>query len=425
LYQEIKDIWQEMVCCNSINNPIAGLIFLHALLGAYFRHKIINWGVTNKDVRIHPSWFQQSRTGKDQLSKVLSITAKKLGLKVCTYTDFTGDAPLIGSWDSEAHKYNIAHGLSKEEPIKETSKNTYTYRDPVIKGDLANYDIIIFCESKLLFQTSSDKILTTLQPALDYPGRVFKKMRQKEAIEYPTKCTLVMTSIPFDQMRDSLIDQGFFQRTSLLIRRLSIDDIKSMRNQARKLRDPKIKKKFETLLTKIVTKLEKFDTNESMIYVTQEASDALDTIQNRFIEMTRESIKGKEVENCLSFSQSAEENLLKMAAHIALLANRNKILAKDIHEAYYPAYNIIQTIFNEIEVNDNSKENKLSKKIFLNFAQEILSNTPVPKTTFRNMLMQKFNIGAPKATRYIEDLINQNYIQCVKGEKNTILLKFK
>ncbi|MFW5891324.1 MAG: hypothetical protein ACOCUI_03815, partial [bacterium] len=203
-YGDLLNKYKKLTACNSIMNEMGTKLLFHSVLGAYFKRKIIRWGVTNKDVRVHPLWLQDSRTGKDQALKVAKDIAENLNLRVVMLTDITDPSALIGSYSPEIHQLNEKNGVSREEPIREKRDgSTVEFQDPIIYGDLYYNDIIMFSESKLLFQMNqnSQKLLTNLQPALDYPGFVYKKMKYEEPITFYCDTTLMMVSIPFKEMK--------------------------------------------------------------------------------------------------------------------------------------------------------------------------------------------------------------------------------
>ncbi len=331
-YKEIMNDWLSICKMNSVNNEMAARLYFHSMFSAYVKKKIIRFGIKGKDLRIHPAWFQESRTGKDQLNIIVQDVGRKCGLAVETMTDVSGDAAFIGTYDSEADKYNKKHGLSEDNQIIERGTKTYLYQDPIIKGMLADYDIIIVSESKLLFQVKSEKLLTNLQPALDYPGKVFKKMKNKEPIKYNCDPVLILTSIPFKQMAQAIIDQGFYQRLVLFIRRLDIATIMDMRTKARKLHYVS-KDNYKRKVNKLVKQITAINREEEEIELDRSCLDLLDELQNKLKDQIMKYVQGQKMISMMSFTQTAEDIIVKFSAHIAIIEGRNRILTKDIKQS--------------------------------------------------------------------------------------------
>jgi len=417
-YPEIRQKWEKVVETYSIKNDIASRFFFHTLLGAFFRKKHIQWGGGSKDLRIHPFWFQSSRTGKDQMAKVLVQVARALGLKVTYMTDFTGDAALLGYFDSDIHNQNKKYGLTPDNPMcKIKGGREVVYQDPVVRGDLFWQDIIIFSEAKLLFQSNSEKLLSVLQPALDNFGFVYKKMKYDEPIDYPCNASLVMMSIPVEEMKKSIVDQGFFQRTGLYIRRMSIDEIQEMRNEAReKLRNVTVEER-DHRVNDLVEALNKYDRSEDIIRISDKAANQLQKIQDMFIDTVRERIQGREIEPCMSFSHTAEELMVKMGAHIAILRGRNTIEEKDVWAQYIHIQQMVNTIINEVTLDSSQAVEKEQKYIF-NYIEKLVGDGSIQKTSLRKAIQQKFKIGRIKAERNISLLVQNNYLVMSSGNKH-------
>jgi hypothetical protein len=424
MYEKLLSQFLELAKLNSVNNNIASLLYFHSLMGAFFNNKTIRFGSNDKDMRIHPLWIQASRTGKDQLNKVLEKCAKAMGLKAVTITDISSDASLIGTYDSNIHKINVEKGLNPENPIKTIGAKTYFYQDPIIKGDLGHYDILIISESKLLFQIKSEKLLTILQPVMDTPGWVRKKMRDEKPVEYYCNCTLIMTSIPFKEMSQSIVDQGFFQRCTLFIRRLTVDEIASMRRNARKLFFNE-KSIFNNKLKQFAESIKSLNREPQTILLSEDCLPILDNIQNQFIKEIKTKIKGHELINALSFTQTAEDITIKIAGHICLMEDRNIILPKDINSCYIHTIKFMRTIIDEIDININKEEKLIHDQIYTHIRQifNMFNNEPIQLTVLTKALSQKANVGINKARRVIEEMKNINYLKFEDGEKNTTIVK--
>ena len=420
-YEELHLLFREMAACNSAMNPLPATLYFHTLMGAFFKNKSISWGITNKDMRIHPFWVQDSRTGKGALNKVLKIIVEAIGVSCVIETDITDiSSALIGTYNHDNHKFNQDHGLSRIVPLipKKGGKGAWEYKEPIERGDLGTYDIVIIDEGKIFFQSQNEKTLTVLQPALDFPGHVRKKMRGTTVIEYDCDATLVTTTIPFDQMKRSIIDQGFFQRSLLFIRRLSASQIHQMRKEARKLKNPEHRQKFKTLLVQFKEKISKLNRDEEIIFVDDKAVGVLNKFSDELFSTVQQRIVGPEAISILSFSQTFEDFSLKIAGHIALIEGRKIVTDKDIERTFYIAKNFFDTIINEIEVGIEKEEKEKYEKYF-EFIKKVIvvGKAPIKLSDSVELVRKNFNVSASTARKKIEQLKDMNYIKFDDGNK--------
>lgn len=195
----------------TVNNDFMLQLYFHSLMGAYLKRYSVAKTAGYTDMRVPLIWIQNSGTGKSQMNKFTIDVANRIGVKATEVTYFS-EAGLIGTYDRKSHEFNTTNNLSKiDNPQNEKGK---VYKDPVVKGDLFYYDLVFIDEGKILFQKNShaENILSILQPALDYPGRVRKKLAGLEPVEYDCDSTLVISTVPFKELNPELMLQGFFPR---------------------------------------------------------------------------------------------------------------------------------------------------------------------------------------------------------------------
>ena len=207
----------------SVNNDFMLQLYFHAMMGAYLKRYSVAKTAGYTDMRTPLIWIQNSGTGKSQMNKFTIDTAKKLGIKATEVTYFS-EAGLIGTYDRKSHEFNVSNNLSKfENPQNEKGKK---YKDPVVRGDLFYYDMVFIDEGKILFQKNShaENILSILQPALDYPGRVRKKLAGTEPVEYDCDSTLIISTVPFRELNPELMLQGFFPRCLFYQKNIGINE---------------------------------------------------------------------------------------------------------------------------------------------------------------------------------------------------------
>lgn len=195
----------------TVNNDFMLQLYFHSLMGAYLKRYSVAKTAGYTDMRIPLIWIQNSGTGKSQMNKFTIDVANRIGVKATEVTYFS-EAGLIGTYDRKSHEFNTTNNLSKiDNPTNDKGK---VYKDPVVKGDLFYYDLVFIDEGKILFSKNShaENILSILQPALDYPGRVRKKLAGLEPVEYDCDATLVISTVPFKELNPELMLQGFFPR---------------------------------------------------------------------------------------------------------------------------------------------------------------------------------------------------------------------
>jgi len=195
----------------TVNNDFMLQLYFHSMMGAYLKRYSVAKTAGYTDMRIPLIWIQNSGSGKSQMNKYTIDVSNRIGVKATEVTYFS-EAGLIGTYDRKSHEFNTSNNLSKiDNPQNEKGK---VYKDPVVKGDLFYYDMVFIDEGKILFQKNShaENILSILQPALDYPGRVRKKLAGLEPVEYDCDSTLIISTVPFKELNPELMLQGFFPR---------------------------------------------------------------------------------------------------------------------------------------------------------------------------------------------------------------------
>ena len=225
----LQEYYRAAVMKSKHNDPMVRLYF-HSMMGAYFKNytMIKPGGMT--DLRIPIIWVQNSGSGKSQMNKAtMDFCKQALGLEVTDSTKFT-EAGLIGSFDKSKHEHNVKNNLHPGEETIRLDKNgnskTIRYEIPVIYGDLKNFDMLFVDEAKILFEKSrhTEDILSVLQPALDFPGRVRKKLAAEIPIEYDCNCTIVASTVEWGDVGKDIMSQGYFPRCVFYARNLSISE---------------------------------------------------------------------------------------------------------------------------------------------------------------------------------------------------------
>jgi len=413
-YDDLMRMFVSLSKKTCVDNDIAQKIYFHILMGAYFNKIKINWGQGKKDLKLHTLWVQPSRTGKDQLNKYIHSLAKLINLRSIYGSDITSDASFIGTIDSEAKKFNMQHNLSLENLSHENDKgDVFEYKDPIIKGDLGHSDLLIISEFKIFFQLGErgEKLLTVIQPALDCPSLIRKKMRDIEFLDYESDSTFVMTTIPFKKMNESILEQGFFQRLLIFIKRMTISEVRDMRKKAFTVLSNIDLEKFDRELQELANNILKINNDVKLIKIRPEAHNVINTIIDRFFDDIENFVTGSEASAATSFTNSVQDALLKCAAHVALIEGRTEITVKDINKVYF---NVVKPfrdcIINEIEA-DQDPEEALREKGYFAFVKNILEKEKeIPKMTLVELFKNKFNCSKSTSLRRIDNLHLRNFI---------------
>lgn len=411
----------ELCNLNSINNENAARMYFYAFMGLYFRDTTIDIGYTKKDLRVNVMWIQPTRTGKSQLNKIFKKICSEFDIKVVTLTEYT-TAGLIGSIDTDAIKHNKKYQLSENLPSRMVGKVLQEYQDPVVKGDLANYDILIFDEAKLLLLPShhTQNLLSVLQPVLDYPGYVRKKLSSEVAIEYECNPTMIATTYPFERMSGVLMEQGFFQRLALFSKNFTTEEIFSRLKQARKtLSGQPTEKLYNEMITIFKNKMKNLKKYKE-VTLSNGSIKRMDEFEEILKEKIISTLKGKHKTAAATFGATMMDYTLKIAALQALMEGRNKILDRDVNLAYSRTTRfILDTTLYSLDVTE-SKDMKKERATILHLHGVLKrEKKDVKKVDLRNFLADRLNIGNNMAAKKIQNLVEENYFHEVKGKGNT------
>lgn len=293
-----------------------------------------------RDLRMHILLIQPSRTGKGVSLKILGQSCRFAGL---TYTDeiiFT-DAGLIGKIDEKAAQAN----RGKDE-------NDDDYQDPVIVGDLGNYDVISFSEGKQMIKLSAyaeDK-LELLQSAMDTPGNVRKKLAEGVSIEYESNASIVGTTYFLDDFEKIFLEQGIFQRMLVFVRNFTTKERRKLNKEI--ITSPAINNdQFEDDLKVYCNKL------VSRVLQTPEGTKLSvdDSAQKYFedkIDLWTNSIeadfKGAELEIMLSYTTACINLFYKISGIAAVLNGSTVITSREANFAHSFVKKYLKSIQNEV-----------------------------------------------------------------------------
>ena len=199
----------------SYNNPQYGRLCAHVLLGQKLKNIKIYFGPFYIDPRISIFVMQSSGTGKSIAYDLVQKVGEGAGLKINDMAKAT-DAALVGTIEQE----EIYDPESKQKVVEYKVK----------KGLLAESDILHYDEGKMLLtkeQYTQDTLpwfQKVLNPIGSGPNVCSKKLAHGEAIEFAPTCSLLITSHDINNLMETVLDTGFFQRIVLYPRYVPISE---------------------------------------------------------------------------------------------------------------------------------------------------------------------------------------------------------
>lgn len=433
--KNLHHLFVEMMELNSVDNHFSAQLYFHVFLGAYLKDIKIVDGISQKDLRFSYSWIQTSRTGKGRMNKALKKISDYCGLKCVIITSYN-TAGIIGTIDGTAIDENkkwLSYGLTEsnspiEVDIKGKKKLVY-YKNPIILGDAGTQDILIFDELKILLNPSKEnlEIMLDIQPALDTPPHIRKKMKFELPVEYSHPISIIGTTFPFKNIGEILGTQGFLQRTFILVRVLTDDEIKAMREKQFTLMTPDIREKFDTKLRIFKRKLEELKPKTKLLNINEKAQQVLRQIREAYFERLKD-YQGAEKEMLLSFSSTMEETCIKLAGQYCVLLNKTIIDDIEIKRVYVNLVKYFEeSIFTKIEIRQNKEDKEETDKIFLAIKNQmrLLAEDKLTTEQIAKILMSIYHCGRNKALIKIKNLTSSGYFKLIKGDKNVTYYKLK
>jgi len=400
--------------------PIPVYAAFYVIMSQYFKKAKIVWGSERRNLRMCSFWISPSRTGKGQLTKLLKMVAEQLDISVIEETDIT-DAGLLGTIDEKAIDYNYKNKLKEDNP---------NYKNPVIYGDLFNYDIIIFKEcKKLLIPTQHTQMfLSILQEALDEPGVVRKKLGNQYPIEGIVTSSIYATTYYMPEIEKTLVEQGFFMRVPIYCKTLSREQTEHLREDIIKMLSQKNSFCLEKEVKKFTDEIKKIENGEIEIYFTEEAIRMLIVFNQHFFQKI-DVVVGSKLEILKSMSQMALDIIIKVASIHCCLEEKQKdkkLYINPLHmkPAIQFADACINTIIDKIEISDEIKETNKTKKVLM-YYKEATKDIPekmISKEKFAQFLSERISTSRITNLKLINKLVTENYFKKQKGEGNTQFL---
>jgi hypothetical protein len=200
----------------SYNNDLYGRLCAHVLLGQILKNVKIYFGPIFVDARISLFFIQPSGTGKSTPWGFIKQVGQKSGLRM-NDIDIATDAALVGTEEAEE--------------VVDPETKTKTIVHNVIKGKLAQADVLHYDEGQMLIKrgTYAENTLALFQKALNPIGSGLNNITKNLAhqdIEIEPTCSLIITSHEIENLLDTVLNTGFFQRIVLYPRYVPIPERK-------------------------------------------------------------------------------------------------------------------------------------------------------------------------------------------------------
>lgn len=413
----------------SLDNDVMVRLYFHTIMGAYLKNYTVTktGGVT--DLRCPIIWIQNSGSGKSQLNKVAIDFCRRLGLKATERTSFT-ETGLIGTYDREKHNFNVKNNLHPGEEVIKTDKQgnqkRVVYQVPIVYGDMYTHDIVFVDEGKILFQPTryTESVLSILQPALDYPGRVSKKLAAEDPIDYDSTCTLVTTSVAWGDIGVDVMSQGFFPRCLYYYRNIPVEERNRMEMEIHKQLFDELG--YHKLINEFADTMEKHKfpvTRERHKIVTDDA--CLEVLQNtmgRWFGTISERLYGADAHVVQAVCSRLSGFIFKIAGQMAVINNKTTtsyngdVVFFISHDEMDYSIRLIDFLFNNlintISLAENTEDAKLYGLMFSivkemkNFNMQTIS-----KKDFIGKILVKRSVGRNRSIKIYNSLFTANYFK--------------
>jgi hypothetical protein len=379
-------------------------------------------------------------SGKSQLNKVSIDICRRIGLKATELTEFTTSG-LIGTFDKAKHDHNVKNNLKPGDDFiitdKQGNQKSKKYQIPITYGDMYYYDILFIDEAKILFEKSrhTENVLSILQPALDYPGRVRKKLSAEEPIEYDCSCTLVSSTVEWGKVGIDIMSQGFFPRCLFYSKSLSVNDYINMHKALTESFFNE--EQYNELIKNFSEMIEKHEHPISRIRRKVMVSlECLEDINNnvlKWFNTISEKLYGAESHVAKPFVSSLHGFIYKLAAQVAVLNNHintnitNEKVFLVGHEEVEYATELINDIFNHL-ITSLSLEESAEDKSLYHLAILVMKTMFDKKVQYIHkedaikIIMSTKNMGRNRSTRLLTTMINSNLMkEKLKNGKTNII----
>ena len=384
----------------SYGNALYGRLCAHLLLGQKLKNVKIFFGPFYIDPRVSLFLIQPSGTGKSIPWGFIKKVGEGAGLMVDDI-DIATDAALIGTEESE----------ELVDPV--TKQKTVTHN--VVKGKLANADILHYDEGQMLIQRGqyAENTLSLFQKALNPVGsgqNVIKKYLAHVTIEITPTCSLLITSHEIENLMEVVLNKGFFQRIILYPRYIPIED----RKKNEFLRADRFGKRLHTeidietlstMLNEVGKKYESYEpkVDESVYPVVKQKIDELYGLISKSHERVREIMA--------TFCPRYDNLIYIFSLHHSCILGKDKIDVEDIKYGAHLSYLLFKEVMAWVEENISliklsSKESTYLNRAYLIYKSMEQKDGYVMKISFLKNCSNKWRISMHTVNRYLEKFVN-------------------
>jgi len=395
----------------SYNNALFGQLCAHVLLGQVLKDIKIYFGPIYIDPRISLFFIQPSGTGKSTPWTFVKNVGQAAGLQLDDIDEAT-DAALIGTTESEE--------------VIDPETNQKTTEHLIVKGKLAQADVLHYDEGQMLIRRGqySQNTLAWFQKALNPIGSggnlVTKNLAHGEISFNPT-CSLIITSHEIEHLLESVLNTGFFQRIVLYPRYVPINE----RKLNEFLRCDRFGKQLqthfdvETIATKLVetkTMNEEFvlKVNPNVIPVAKQGIASL----YKLVESGHERVR----EIMATFVPRYNNLMYIFSVHHCCAEGKKEVDVEDIKYGARFSAELFKNVMTWVEENITLTKLSSREQNFLTSAFQIYKTMEhdkdgyVQQISFMRQCRIKWRITMPTILRYIEKF--KGYGKLKQIEKN-------
>jgi hypothetical protein len=381
----------------SYNNKLYGRLCAHILLGQILKHIKIPYGPIYIDPRVSLFLIQPSGTGKSVPWDLIKSVGEKCSLKV-TDIDEATDAALIGS--------------EEPEEVIDPETRTKTIVHNVIKGKLSENDILHYDEGQMLIRRGqySQNTLAWFQKALNPIGSgqniCTKNLAHSEITIAPT-CSLLITSHEIENVLETVLNTGFFQRIVLYPRYVPVAERKN--NEF--LRHDRFGKEISTPLDVEALAEMLFEVAKNNADYKIDVDPAVYPIAKQYIDSRYRLIDtaNERVREILATFIPRYDNLMDIfAVHHSCMNSKKKIDIEDIKYGGMLSNELFQEVMTWVEENITLAKLSTREKAYLDRFYQMWFSMEKDEFGYVNKiaLMKKFNekwkITYPTLVRNIE-----------------------
>jgi hypothetical protein len=390
----------------SYNNKKYGQLAAHVLLGQILKNIKVYYGSFYIDPRVSLFLMQPSATGKSVVWDFIKGVGEKVSLRIDDIDEAT-DAGLVGS--------------EEPEEVLDPETKTKTIVHNIVKGKLADNDILHYDEGKMLMNRGqySSNTLSWFQKALNPIGtgqNVCKKNLAHSEIEIKPTCSLLITSHEIDNVLESILNTGFFQRIVFYPRYIPVDE----RKQNEMLRQDRFGIQFENsidaeVLGEMLFQIIKETTDYKLVVDPAVYPVAKQYIDGRYklINQTNERVK----EIMATFIPRYDNLMDVFALHHSVVNHKTKIDVEDIKYGGSLSHELFQEVMTWVEENITLAKLNVKEKAYFDRLYQMWNSMEkdeygyVNKLSLMKKFMEKWKLSYPAQARYIEKFIGYGKIK--------------